>query len=190
MKSQLISYLELFHCIPEADAGVIESYFDQESYKEGDILFPGQKACNDMFFVTSGVLRIVTVNERGIDITHYFYKENQVCTILPSFNDGSRAEAGIRAACDARVLKISRSSLSELCVKIPYMKDVIDEINQQRLIEKVHLRNAYIGEDAESQYKLFIMQHADIALRVPLKDIASFLGITPQSLSRIRKNIR
>jgi DNA-binding MarR family transcriptional regulator len=70
------------------------------------------------------------------------------------------------------------------------MKEIIEKINQQHLIEKVRVRNSYLGEDAENQYKLFIMQQPDIALRVPLKDIAGYLGITPQSLSRIRKNIR
>ncbi len=70
------------------------------------------------------------------------------------------------------------------------MKDIIDQINQQRLIEKVNIRNTYIGEDAESQYKLFVQHQPEIAMRVPLKDIASYLGITPQSLSRIRKHIR
>jgi len=54
----------------------------------------------------------------------------------------------------------------------------------------VNMRNTYLGEDAENRYKLFIAQQPGIALRVPVKDIASFLGITPQSLSRIRKNIR
>jgi DNA-binding MarR family transcriptional regulator len=73
--------------------------------------------------------------------------------------------------------------------KLPYVKEIIDQQNQLRLIEKINVRNTYLGEDAENQYKLFIMQNPDIALRVPLKDIASYLGITPQSLSRIRKNL-
>jgi len=70
------------------------------------------------------------------------------------------------------------------------MKELIEQQNQLHLIEKVNTRNTYLGGDAENNYKLFVMQYPDIALRVPLKYIASYLGITPQSLSRIRKNIR
>jgi CRP-like cAMP-binding protein len=57
-------------------------------------------------------------------------------------------------------------------------------------MEKVRLRNSYLGQEADYQYRLFVAQQPDIALRVAVKDIASFLGITPQSLSRIRKNTK
>jgi CRP-like cAMP-binding protein len=190
MTSALISYLRLFRSVTDQEGAAIASYFEPKSFKEGDFLFEGNKACNEMFFVNSGVLRIVAVNDKGIELTHYFYKESQFCTILPSFIDGSSVEAGIRAACDAEVSAITRSRLQQLYAELPYMKEAIDEINRQRLLEKVYMRNRYIGEDAETQYKLFVMQQPDIALRVPLKDIASFLGITPQSLSRIRRNMR
>jgi CRP-like cAMP-binding protein len=65
---------------------------------------------------------------------------------------------------------------------------LIDQITQQRLLDKIQLRNSYLGKDAATRYKLFMTQQSDIALRVSLQDIASYLEITPQSLSRIRKN--
>jgi CRP-like cAMP-binding protein len=69
------------------------------------------------------------------------------------------------------------------------LKSLIDEINQQRLLEKIKTRNAYLGLDSAARYRLFLNTQADIALRVSLTDIASYLGITPQSLSRIRKDL-
>lgn len=142
-----------------------------------------------MYFVLEGILRIVSANDKGVERTHYFYKEGQFCSILSSFTDGSHAEAAIRAASDASVLSITRTKLQELCTRLPYMKEVIDEVIRRRLVEKINIRNLYIGEDAEAQYRLFMTHQPDIAARVPQKDIASFLGITPQSLSRIRKNL-
>jgi CRP-like cAMP-binding protein len=189
MANLLIDYLRLFHDVPDEDGRLILSSFTRGAYKEGDFLFEGHKPCRDMFFVEEGVLRIMSVSDKGIERTHYFYKESQFCTILPSFTDGSAIDAGIRAACDASVLSISRHQLQELCDKLPYMKKIIDEVIRQRLVEKVNMRNLYIGEDAETQYRLFLAHQPDIALRVPQKDIASFLGITPQSLSRIRRNL-
>jgi CRP-like cAMP-binding protein len=67
------------------------------------------------------------------------------------------------------------------------MNELIDRITYQRLLDKIQIRNAYLGQDSATRYKLFMEQEPDIALRVPLKDIASYLEITPQSLSRIRK---
>jgi CRP-like cAMP-binding protein len=190
MISPLINFLRLLRHISEEDEAIIATYFEHKFFKEGDFLFKGHRVCTELFFVCKGVLRIVTNNDKGIDITHFFYKESQICTILQSFNDATPTDPGIQAACDAEVLVITKSKLLALYEQLPYMKEIIDKINQQHLIEKVRIRNSYLGEDAENQYKLFIMQQPDIALRVPLKDIASYLGITPQSLSRIRKNIR
>jgi hypothetical protein len=73
---------------------------------------------------------------------------------------------------------------------IPYFKALIDGITQQALYDKIQIRNAYMGEDATTRYQKFMVRQPDIALRVPLSDVASYLGITQQSLSRIRKNIR
>jgi CRP-like cAMP-binding protein len=65
----------------------------------------------------------------------------------------------------------------------------LDNITKQALLNKIALRNSYIGEDATTRYQKFIVQQSNIALRVSQTDIASYLSITKQSLSRIRKNI-
>ena len=168
---------------------MIFSCFEPGSFKEGEYLFREGKICSQLYYICGGILRIVSINDKGMDRTHYFYKEDQFCTILKSFGEASVAEAGIQAACDVDVLTISKQKLNELYVSAPYMKDIIDRMFQQQLLEKVETRNAFLGLDAESQYKLFVENQPDIALRVSLKDVASYLGITPQSLSRIRRNI-
>jgi CRP-like cAMP-binding protein len=189
MSSAVVSYFQQFGPIPEKDQDMIFSYFEPVAFKEGEYLFREGRVCTQLFYIRSGILRIVSTNDKGIDRTHYFYKEDQCCTILKSFGEASVAEAGIQAACDVEVLVISKQKLNALYVSVPYMKDVIDRMFQRQLLEKVETRNVFLGADAETQYKLFVEKQPDIALRISLKDIASYLGITPQSLSRIRRNI-
>jgi CRP-like cAMP-binding protein len=186
----LTSYVEALRVISEQEKAVLESYFQPIKMAEGEELFDGGKTCNLLFFICKGVLKIHSANERGMDVTHYFYKENQFCTILDSFAEGRFTEVKIQAACDAEVLQITKLRLYSLYDRLPFMKDIIDKAIQQGLLEKVRLRNSYLGQEAADQYKLFVTQQPDIALRVPVKDIASFLGITPQSLSRIRKHAK
>ena len=100
------------------------------------------------------------------------------------------AEETIQAACNTEVLVITKTRLLDLYKKMPYLQTLIDQITQQRLLDKIQIRNTYLGQDAMTRYKLFMMRQPDIALRVSLKDIASYLEITPQSLSRIRKNLQ
>ena len=157
---------------------------------KGDYLFYPNHICRELFFVCKGILRIIVQNENGNEVTHYFLKESQFCTILKSFNNETRGAEGIQAACNAEVLAISKSRLLDLYGKLPYLKSLIDQITQQALLDKVELRNSYLGHNSTARYKLFIMQQADVAMRVPLSDVASYLGITQQSLRRIRKNIR
>jgi len=190
MTNALIAFLQLFRPIAEEDKKIILSFFTPKVFKEGDYLFKGGKVCNELFFNCTGILRIVVINKKGVEVTHFFIKENHLCTILNSFNNQVPADESIQAACDAEVLAITRTGLLDLYEKLPYVEELIDRITQQRLLEKIRIRNAYLGLNSGDRYKMFITQEPDIALRVPLKDIASYLGITPQSLSRIRKNLR
>jgi len=190
MNSPLLDYLQLFRPLPEEDKLLLEEAFEYRVAREGDTLFRGGQVCREMFFVNKGVLRIVASNAKGQDVTHYFLGENQFCTILHSFNNGVMAEETIQAACNTEVLVISKTRLLDLYKKMPYLQTLIDQITQQRLLDKIQIRNTYLGQDAMTRYKLFMMRQPDIALRVSLKDIASYLEITPQSLSRIRKNLQ
>lgn len=190
MTNQLIAYLELFHAISDDDKTLISTAFESRSLTEGDYLFYPDRICKQLFFVCNGILRIIVQNGKGVQVTHFFLKENQFCTILKSFNNQTIAVEGIQAACDVEVLAISKSRLLVLYERVPYLKSLIDQIIQQALLDKIELRNSYLGLDATARYKLFIMQQSNVALQVPLSDVASYLGITQQSLSRIRKNIR
>jgi CRP-like cAMP-binding protein len=188
MKDLFIAYLQSFRPIPDEEQELILDAFEERVLKEGDYLFRPGQVCRELFFIRKGVAKILVPNDKGIDVIYFFSKENQLCTLLNSFNNGVVAEECIRAATDMEVSAIHKARLLELYKRLPYLGGLIDRITQQRLLDKIRIRNAYMGQDASSRYRLFMTQEPEIALRVPLNDIASYLGITPQSLSRIRRN--
>jgi CRP/FNR family transcriptional regulator, anaerobic regulatory protein len=190
MKHELVAFLQLFTELSPADQALIEAAFVSKTFAEGEALFPGGHVCREMFFIRRGVLKIVVTNEKGTRVIHYFLKQNQFCTILESFLHESVADEAIMAACPCEVFSINKAALQKLYSKIPYLERLIDQIRQQALLDKIRIRNTYLGHDAQTRYKLFLMQQSDIALQVPLSDVASYLEITQQSLSRIRKNLR
>jgi CRP-like cAMP-binding protein len=190
MNNPLVDYLTLLKPIAPEDKARIAAAWEIRSYKEGDYLFRAGHVCRERFFICNGVLRIVKTNEKGVENTHFFLRENQFCTILNSFNREEPADENIQAACDATVQAISKKALTALYAQIPYLQSLIDQITQQALLDKVEIRNTYLGYDSATRYKLFLIRQPDIALRVPMRDIASYLGITPQSLSRIRKHMK
>jgi CRP-like cAMP-binding protein len=190
MVDTFINYLRLFKNIPQADAAIIESELSYRKVIEGTVLLDEGQLCREMFFIIKGVLRIVSQNEKGNKMAYFFLKENQFCSILNSFNNNVPAIEGIEAACDAEIIVLKKQKLMSLYEKLPYLKELITGITTQALLDKIQVRNSYLGEDASLRYQNFLIRQPDIALRVSLSDIASYLGITQQSLSRIRKNMR
>jgi len=190
MVDVFINYLRLFKNIPQADAAVIESELSCRKVTEGEVLLEQGQVCREMFFICKGVLRIVSQNEKGNKMAYFFLKENQFCSILNSFNNNVPAIEGIEAACDAEIIVLKKQKLISLYEKLPYLKELITGITTQALLDKIQVRNSYLGEDASLRYQNFLIRQPEIALRVSLSDIASYLGITQQSLSRIRKNMR
>jgi CRP-like cAMP-binding protein len=189
MNNPLIAYLQLFRSISPEDQERISRSFESRTFKEGSELFRTGHICRELFFICNGVLKIVVRNEKGNDVIHFFLKENKFCTIRNSFDNDVIAEESILAACDTEVMAISKTRLEALYSTLPNLKVLIDQITQQALLEKIRIRNAYLGQDSAMRYQLFMMREPEVALRVALGDVASYLGITPQSLSRIRKNI-
>lgn len=189
MNSPLVDFLRRFAPISDEDGALILSAFTPRSFKEGDVLFQGGRICREMFFILGGIIRVMMFNGKGVEVTCFFLKENQFCTILNSFINGVAAEESLQAACETDVLAVRKEDLLELYKRLPYLEELILRITHQTLLDKIQLRNAYLGEDSTTRYRLFLNRQPDIALRVPQKDIASYLGITPQSLSRIRKGL-
>jgi CRP-like cAMP-binding protein len=190
MFDSFIKFLKLFKNIPQTDFAIIEEALIYRKATEGEVLFTEGDICREMFFICKGVLRIIAQNEKGDKVTYFFLKENQFCCILNSFNNNIAAAEGIEAACDAELIVIKKQKLLNLFEKLPYLKELINGIVTQALLEKIQIRNGYFNEDAATRYRNFLMRQPDIALRVPLSDVASYLGVTQQSLSRIRRYLR
>lgn len=181
-------YLQSLHPITEGDWDLLSAGLSVRTVKEGTVLLPEGKVAKEMFFVSKGVLRLVKHADTGEDITLFFLKENKCATVLDSYSQGIPAMYGLEAACDAELVVLHKEQLLRIYEKIPYLHALITGINQQVLMEKMQTRNEYTGLDATQRYRHFMQREPDIAARVPLSTIASFLGITQQSLSRIRKN--
>ena len=188
-KTNFHKFLNLSKDIPAADFELISQQLQHRDIVTGQVLLQQGRTAKELFFVATGILKIVSTSEKGNDVIQFFIKENKFCTILYSFNGGIIAHESIVAATHGTLLVFSKTSLDALYAKLPYFKSLVESITQQALMDKIQVRNNLMGEEATTRYHKFISQQPDIMLRVPLSDVASYLGITQQSLSRIRRNI-
>jgi CRP-like cAMP-binding protein len=190
MVTPLLARLQQVGSVPAADHDLLVQAWQPRSVAVGESLLVAGAVCQEWYFVEQGVLRLVTEPLRGPALTHFFVPEHQFCTVLASFESQLPADKSIQAVTAARVLVLSKARLAVLEQQLPYFANLLARLIQQGLLAKLHLRQAYLGQDAAARYQTLLRHQPDVAYRVPQHMLASYLQITPQSLSRLRKTQR
>jgi CRP-like cAMP-binding protein len=150
--------------------------------QEGDI-------CKWLAFISKGCLRLYTLDDLGIEHILRFGIEGWWMTDLESFRTNKPAAGNMDALEDSELLLISGESLDKLYVAAPIWEHYFREILEQEFKAALARISDFMGASAEERYLRFLDVYPDLFQRIPLHQIASYLGMTPQSLSRIRKDL-
>lgn len=182
-------YLEDKISITEADYELIESVCIIKKLRKHQFLLSEGDVCIYSGFVCKGFLRKYSVNDKGIEHTVYFATENWWISDRQSLMDGKPSKYNIDAVEDSVVLLIGKSNFEMLNERIPAFKDMVNLI-LQRSLNAAHERiNETFQSTAEEKYYHFLKTFPNLANRAPRHMVASYLGITPETLSRIRKQM-
>ena len=155
--------------------------------KNAYLIRPGQYMDN-YYFVKSGGLRVYLKNNDK-EFTAWLSFENNFLVDISSINSKKPSKYYIQAIEDTELLAISSKSMSQLYGKYNEWQEFGRKLWEQAFLEVVDEMINHQTLSAEERYIKF-MAKSDIFHRIPLKQLCSFLGVTPNSLSRIRKNIR
>ncbi|WCT13276.1 Crp/Fnr family transcriptional regulator [Mucilaginibacter jinjuensis] len=189
MYDHLLQNILKHRIIPKDEQVLIANSFSIKRFKSSDWLIKPGTIARQLFFINNGVLKITLPHPHNKDVVYFFLKEHQFMTFLYSMYGNVPAVQGLQAACVAEVMMINYEQLTDLYRQLPYLRALIDEIAQLSMAEMVTIKNVYMFGEASDKYQNFLQRQPDVAKRVALNDIASYLGITPQSLSRIRRSI-
>ncbi|HRF20155.1 MAG TPA: cyclic nucleotide-binding domain-containing protein [Chitinophagaceae bacterium] len=146
------------------------------------------KIARELYFISKGLLRLYYTKDTE-DITAFIFREHLFASCYESFLRQTPGNQSLDTLEDAELLVISYDDLQTLYKKIPKMETVARKISEQRFINAQMILSSYILDSPEERWKKFEATQGDLLLRVPHHMIASFLGITPVSLSRIRKRL-
>lgn len=147
------------------------------------------KISRQVGFVVDGVTRVCYYNNKGEEITKYFIDENNLVVDIESFDNEICSSAYVQAVTDCRLICFNKKEWQELLTTIVGWDMIVHRMIAKALIQKVERRSPLVTEDATERYLKFLEIFPNIVNRVPLSYIASYLGITQSSLSRIRRNI-
>ncbi len=151
----------------------------QHVLHEGDI-------CRYEYFVNKGCLRAYHVDEKGLEHVAQFAIEDWWIGDMYSFLTSTPARLNIDALEDSEVIYFDKPSLEKLYVEVPKFERFFRMLVQNAFIATQRRVIETVSVNADQRYCNFIERYPKMEQRLPLKQIASYLGITPESLSRIR----
>ncbi|MGI4803239.1 MAG: Crp/Fnr family transcriptional regulator [Janthinobacterium lividum] len=187
---QLINYLLQFGQLNNQQIELIKKLVFIKNFKKEEYFSEAGKIAKQVAFINEGILRVCYYNNKGDEVTRYFIEENNFAVDLNSFNYQVPSSEYIQAVTDCELVIFSVDALVQLSSTIILWDKIINQITAKGLLDKVNRISPMISDDATTRYQFFLKKFPLLANRIPLNYIASYLGVTQQSLSRIRKNIR
>jgi CRP-like cAMP-binding protein len=185
--NKLSAFIQSVFSMPPQKAEEIISCFKEKEISKNEFFLKEGKICSSYGFVENGFLRSYTHDVDGNDITIAFYKENQVVCELFSFFKKVPSRENIQAITDCKLLYITFDELQNIFHNMPEFREFGRTILVNAYAQLKQRMLAMIQETAEQRYSNLLQTNPDIFQHVPLKNIATYLGITDTSLSRIRK---
>lgn len=182
---QLIAQFVTFS---DREKAILENAFVFKQVPRKFALVRQGQVANELYFINKGMLRLFYENE-GDEITAFIFRENLFASSYDSFLRQTPSIQSLEALEEADLLVITQSKMNELYEELPKFNILTRKIAEQRFINAQQILSSFLLDSPEERYEKFMQQNGDLLLRVPHHIIASYLGMTPVSMSRIRNRL-
>jgi CRP-like cAMP-binding protein len=175
--------------LTEEERELIQEYLTVKKIRKRQYLLQEGDICKCVAFVERGALRLYKVNEDGTEHIVRFALEGQFMTDLYSFLTDEPSVYNIDAIEDSDLVLITKSASDELRKQSSKYLEYIFNVTSEAYIDLERRLTSTISHSLEERYKDFTAHYPDIIQRVPQHMVASYMGLTPETLSRVRKRI-
>ncbi len=189
ISSLLFANLNKHAKVTEEDFSLIEKKLVKRFVKKRRSLLREGETSRYLYFVEKGALRSYTIDKNGIEHVIQLAIEDHWVADLYSFVTQAPGNINIEAIEDSEVFSLPNHDLEHLYNEIPALERYFRHLYQRAYVGLQQRYNSALSHSAEERYRILITELPRIAARIPLIYIASYLGITPESLSRIRKRL-
>ncbi len=182
----LLNWLQQFQPLPMEAQKALQHNCSALTLKKGELLQTIGRTCYTVYFLRKGCARIFYYKD-GTDITESFAFENSLVARVESLFTGRPSRKGIQMLEASEVIAIAALQLFKLYDEFPQLERLARKLTERGYVDTVNRLESLQFHSAEERYHSLLQETPDLLKRVPLKHIASYLGITPVSLSRIRR---
>jgi CRP-like cAMP-binding protein len=186
------SFLNLFDSyvkLTDSEIEFCKPYFELNSVPKNSIVEEENRVPKHLYFITKGFMRLFYYDTNGDEITTLIVSQNRFVTSFTNFIHETKSNENLECITNCEFYKIERSKLVELIDKSENFKKLSLAIFEQSVATTQLRANDFATLTAELRYKKLVEQQPELIKNVPVQYIASYLGIKPQSLSRIRKQL-
>lgn len=186
---KLLEYIRNFVEISDGDFAIIAQKFSSKRFNANEMVSAQDEVVSHYYFVNSGCLKIANEDFEA-DKVHscWFAREGEFFTELASLRTKTPSKYAIIAVEDSEVLSISDEDMETLYAEIPQWQEFGRRMWEEAFIRIEKRVFSFQTQTAEERYLTNL--ESGLTQQITLKDLSSFIGVTPNSLSRIRKNIR
>ena len=186
--TQIYSTIQQITGFSDNEIQIALSRFEEKKLKKKTTLLSAGQISQELYFIINGCMRLFYEKD-GNDISAYFFTENMFAGAYDSFTSQQKSRHSIETIEDCHVLSINYKNLQQLYKDVPKMNEVARKILEERFFDLHKLYTSFILDSPEERYLNLIKERPELLQRIPQHQIASFLGVTPVSLSRIRNRV-
>lgn len=186
---KLISYFDNYLPLDDKETEELRSRIVERKIKRRQFILQENDVCRQYSFVVSGCFKMYGVDKKGTEHNIQFAAENDWIADIGSFHNEKPSRLYIEAIEQSVILQISKDDLWFLYTNYPKFDRNFRVTIEDKFIELQNRVLQNISSTAEERYETFLGQYPNLSNRLPNTQIASYLGITPEFLSKIRNGI-
>ncbi|PXW15295.1 CRP-like cAMP-binding protein [Chryseobacterium sp. CBTAP 102] len=189
MYDKLLQYMHSGYGFTQEETETVRKYFEPVAFSKNTIIEEAGRVPQYLYYIVSGYLRLFYTDEKGNEATTHINCPPGFFTSYSDFINSTVSENTIESVTDSELLRISKENLDHLISQSQAMKDFSISVFQQSISYNEKRSRELSVLNAEQRYLQLMNDYPEIIQNVPIQYIASFLGMKPESLSRIRRKI-
>lgn len=188
MENEIVKLISRYLTLNDEEANAFAKCIPIQPFKKGDLLLKEGQISRDSYFVIHGCVRKYYIID-GEERTTEFYIEDESIASLQSYKNKTPANHYFECVEDCRLAVLNYDKEQELFQRVPKYESLCRMTMEQDFGEQQEALAKFITSSPEERYKHLLETRADLLQRVPQYHLASYLGVQPESLSRIRKRL-